>query len=244
MGNKEEAIREYILKNRKVSNNELSDHFKLSIQTIRKYLSKLENKGSIVRTHGGAESCSTFTDRLIIDVDSKRKISKMCASLLENNDTIFIDNSSTYYFMADYLPKDLQLIVVTASVPLALRLKDLTSNKVFLIGGYVSDVTYGTYFPGSFSNVSNVIFDKSFFGTTGFSQEFEFTENNEESIKIQTEISNNSKKRIIGASANKEKHIGNEKTFKFSDIDIFITENNISNKLKNALKDKLELILV
>lgn len=244
MSHREKSIRRYILEKRTVSNDELAEYFDVSVQTIRKYLRKLEQEGSIVRNHGGAEANSTFTDRLIVDVDSKREIAKQCANLVEDNDTIFIDSSSTYYFMVDYLPQDISLNIYTASVPLAVRLKDLTDHRVFLIGGYISDTTYGTYFSGSFNNIANVIFDKSFFGVTGFSIDFEFTENNEDSLNFQKEISKNSKKIILGASSTKENEVGSNKSFKFSDVDIFITEKNISDEIKKALSDNLELILV
>lgn len=244
MNNREQDIKDYIVKKRIVTNDELSDNFDISVQTVRKYLTKLEKKGSIVRNHGGAKAGSTFTDRLIIDVDSKRKIAKACASLLNNDDTIFIDSSSTYYFIVDYLPSNINLNIVTASVPLALRLKDLTENKIFLIGGYISDTTYGTYFTDSFSSISNIIFDKSFFGVTGFSFDFEFTEDNEESLNFQNKIRKNSKKIIIGASSKKENCIGNKKSFKFSDVDTFITEKDISEDMKNELEKNLNLILL
>lgn len=244
MKNKEEAIREYIVMNRSVTNDELASHFNVSVQTIRKYLNTLEMKGGIVRNHGGAEASSKFTDRLIIDVDSKRKIAKECAKLLCNNDTVFIDSSSTYYFIVDYMDPKLKLNIVTASVPLAVRLKDLTQSEVFLVGGIISDTTYGTFFPGSFSNISRIIFDKAFFGVTGFSTDFEFTENNEESLNFQNEIRKNSKKIIIGASSSKENRVGNKKSFKFSEVDIFITEKNISTEMKELLNEKLKLILL
>lgn len=244
MNDREQAIKEYIISKKNVTNDELSDYFNVSVQTIRKYLSKLEEKGCIVRNHGGAKASSNFTDRLNIDVDSKRKIAKACANLLDNNETIFIDSSSTYYFIVDYLPSDINLKIVTASVPLAIRLKDLTAHKVFLIGGYISDTTYGTYFPGSFSSISNIIFDKAFFGVSGFSLEYEFTENNEESLIFQHEISKNSKKIIVGASSTKESIVGNQKSFRFSEIDTFITDKTISDDIKNELNKKLDLILL
>lgn len=244
MIDRENDIKEYIVEKRTVTNNDLATHFDLSVQTIRKYLRNLESKGSIIRNHGGAKATSNFTDRLIVDVDSKRKIAKACASLINNDDTIYIDSSSTYYFMVDYLPSDINVNIVTASVPLAIRLKDLTRCKVFLIGGYISDATYGTYFPGSFSNISNIIFDKAFFGASGFSLEFEFTENNRESLNFQHEIRKNSKKIIIGASSSKEGRIGNQKSFKFSEIDVFFTDKDISTEIKDKLNSELDLILL
>lgn len=244
MNNKAEKIKKYILKKESVSTKELSDYFGVSEQTIRKYLHKLENTGEIKRIHGGAKSQSTFLDRLNINVESKKQLSKASATLINDNDTIYIDSGTTYYFLIDYIPDDINVNIITTSLPTAKRIKDRSNHRVYLIGGYIDDITYGTYSAESFKQISSIIFDKSFFGTSGFSLDYEFTENNFDFLDFQNNIRQNSIKSIIAAGSDKENVIASKKSFRFSEIDVFITDENIADEMKKKLRSQLSLILI
>jgi len=244
MNERSRNIKEYIIKKGFVSTKELSQHFNVSEQTIRKYLVKLDNSGEITRVHGGAKNKSTFFDRLNINVESKRNLSKICAELIDDNDTIYIDSGTTYYFLIDYLSENIKINIITTSILTAKRIKDRSEHNVYLVGGYIDDITYGTYSSESIKQVSSIIFDKSFFGTSGFSLDYEFTENNFDFLDFQNEIRKNTISSIIAAGSDKENIVASKKSFAFSDIDIFITEKSISKKIKKRLENELSLILI
>lgn len=237
-------VKEYILKENFATTNELSERFGVSQQTIRKYLKKLEEIGSINRVHGGAESKSTFNDRLSIDIEAKQELSKACAALIKDQDTIYIDSGTTYFHIVDYLPKDIEVSIVTNSIPMAMRIREISHHKVLLVGGYIDDITFGTYSSDNFSQISSIIFDKAFFGTSGFSLDYEFTEDNFNFLDFQKEIKKNTKQSIIAAGAIKEGKVSSQKSFAFSELDIFITEKSISSEMKEKLNKELSLVLI
>lgn len=244
MNEKLKNVKEFIVKKEFVTTKELSEYFEVSEQTIRKYLTKLEENDEINRVHGGAESKSTFSDRLNINIDSKQQLSKACAELINDNDTIYIDSGSTYYHLVDYLPKDITVNIITNSIPTATRIKEKSKHNIFLVGGYIDEITFGTYSSDNFKQISSIIFDKAFFGTSGFSLNYEFTENNFDFLDFQNEVRKNTITSVIAAGSEKEGVIASKKSFTFSNTDIFITESSISEEMKEVLRDKLSLILI
>ena len=52
-------------------------------------------------------------------VDEKSSVAKRCAELIKANTCIFIDAGSTYLAMAEYIPNDLELTIVTNSPQIA-----------------------------------------------------------------------------------------------------------------------------
>lgn len=244
MNEKLKMVKEFIIKKNFVTTKELSEHFEVSEQTVRKYLARLEEYGEVNRVHGGAESKSTFSDRLNINIDSKQRLSKACAELIDNNDTIYIDSGSTYYHLVDYLPEDITVNIITNSIPTAKRIKETSNHNIFLVGGYIDKITFGTYSSDSFKQISSIIFDKAFFGTSGFSLNYEFTENNFDFLDFQNEIRKNTITSVIAAGSEKEGVIASKKSFTFANTDIFITDSNISEEMKEELNRKLSLILI
>ncbi|MDO4594735.1 MAG: DeoR/GlpR family DNA-binding transcription regulator [Tissierellia bacterium] len=241
---KKEDIYKFILNKGKATTKELSDLFSVSEQTIRKYLTELESDKLINRFHGGAQRKSSFKERLLLNSESKKKICKEAAKFIEDGDYLYIDGGTTYYYLIDYISNDIKVTIVTSSIPIAQKVMNETNNEVILLGGRVQPITMETFSPKLLKEVSDMNFDKSFFGTSGFSLEKGITENNAYSIEMKKIISSNSKLNIIGGGSEKEGRISFQKVFKFSDIDIFISNKDISKDLKAYLKENLRLILV
>ena len=85
----------------KVLVKELSEHFQVTDDCIRKDLKNLENKGRLKRTYGGAILSQDYPlDRAVIDrrdfhVDQKRIIAKKAVEMIQEKETVFLDISTT-----------------------------------------------------------------------------------------------------------------------------------------------------
>ncbi len=83
----------------------LEQRFGISPMTARRDLAMLDESGYARRTHGGAilpELAShedSFQNRIEKDVGSKVRLAKAVATMLKPNETIFIDSSSSSYFV-------------------------------------------------------------------------------------------------------------------------------------------------
>ncbi|MGE8205499.1 DeoR/GlpR family DNA-binding transcription regulator [Heyndrickxia sp. NPDC080065] len=143
-----EERRQEILKrleqNGRVLAKELADQFEMSIDSIRRDLSIMEEQGLLKRTHGGAIPIPNV--RSMPGPPSKRygegnvyqnAIAKLAVSYITANQTVFIGGTSTHYVMLKYLPKDIAFTVITNSVEIAYHLRDFENIQTYLIGGNV-----------------------------------------------------------------------------------------------------------
>lgn len=118
----EQKILNYIKEKEFAEVSELSKTFGASESTIRRKLSALEKKGLIKRTHGGANIVDTvnstfnFTLRIHKNAFEKRMIALRALKLIKEGDVIFLDCSTTTYFLAEYLNEFKNVKVITNSI--------------------------------------------------------------------------------------------------------------------------------
>src|SRR5215218_3762865 len=78
----------------------------ISAATARRDLAVLERRGKVKRTHGGAvppgltQHEDSFHQRLGEAVEQKKRLARAAAALLEAEETVFIDSSTTAYYVA------------------------------------------------------------------------------------------------------------------------------------------------
>ena len=105
-----------------VSVKALGDMLFTSESSIRRDLTRLEDAGLIKRSYGGAEllsynkNASPFSTRAHDDVSEKRIIAQKAAGLVGEGAVIFLDASSTAYFLALELMERGDITVVTNNV--------------------------------------------------------------------------------------------------------------------------------
>jgi len=93
-----------------VKSIELAREFEVTNETIRKDLEILADAKRVIRIHGGATRVSDarhdlpLPARQSVNRFEKSIVAKAAAQLIEPNDTIFLDASSTVLTMTDHLP--------------------------------------------------------------------------------------------------------------------------------------------
>src|SRR5215203_108302 len=76
----------------------------ISAATARRDLTVLERQGKVKRTHGGAvlpgvaQHEDSFQQRLGEAVEAKKRLARAASALLETEETVFIDASTTAYY--------------------------------------------------------------------------------------------------------------------------------------------------
>jgi DeoR/GlpR family transcriptional regulator of sugar metabolism len=122
-----------------VANTEIADQFDVSAETIRRDIIMLDGQGLLRRTHGGALSLSAlepaFDERMAANIDGKRAIGRLAASLVPDKASVIIDFGTTAFCVAEALAGHAGLTVVTAGLQAANFLAGRNGNEVYLIGG-------------------------------------------------------------------------------------------------------------
>src|SRR5271168_2931193 len=123
--------------------NELANRFSSSAVTIRNDLNELQQRGLVLRSHGGAVLPETILrespvhERLKTPSDAKRRIGAMAATLIDNGETIILDSGTTTLEIARRIKKKPGLQVITNGVNIAAELLDARDVQVFIVGGTV-----------------------------------------------------------------------------------------------------------
>ena len=135
----------------KVSVIEMAELYKTSKETIRRDLKDLEAKGVLTRTHGGAiAAAATEYPQQIRGVRNsaeKEKICRKAASFIRENDTVFIDNSTTCLYIVQNLPPEINITILTNSLRLLTEAAQNERSNInfYCLGGTFNPRNLSTY---------------------------------------------------------------------------------------------------
>jgi DeoR family transcriptional regulator, fructose operon transcriptional repressor len=155
-----------------VSLREVAERFGVSIQTARRDVSLLADKGAVAKVHGGAVPSTepdalSLDERLAMQNEEKVAIAALAASLVRSGDVVVMDGGSTTTHMATALGA-MQVQVVTNSLLLATKLRGSWPQvEVMVTGGYYypkSDLLLG---PLAVANLGAVRANKAFISAAG-----------------------------------------------------------------------------
>jgi len=138
---RQQSIAEWLQETHSASIQDLSEHFNVSDETIRRDLRQLAEQGLVEKFHGGvrineASVEAPFQRRMRVMAEAKRQIGIAASSLIADEATVFLDNSSTACFLARQLNKRNNLTVITLSLEIANILSSSGQrNRVILPGG-------------------------------------------------------------------------------------------------------------
>lgn len=149
--------------------------------TIRRDLNALARIGKLNKVHGGATSLEA--EEFLAqepDADTKRlyarekeKIARYAASLVGEDDVVYLDTGTTTLHMAEHL-KGSKALFVTSSVEFACRLTE-HSLKVYVLGGMLKPGTVDVVGAEALTELGRFNFTKVFLGASGVSVSQGFT---------------------------------------------------------------------
>jgi DeoR/GlpR family transcriptional regulator of sugar metabolism len=156
-----------------VTITELQSRFAISPMTARRDLAILAERGIARRTHGGAVLPSiasgehSFRHRLGAAPEAKARLAEAAFALLAPGETVFLDASSTTYFLARLIgERGLGVRVITNSLPVLQELSD-SEVEVVAIGGTFRRLTCSYVGPASVRSVREHFADRMFMSVTG-----------------------------------------------------------------------------
>lgn len=208
-----------------------------SESTVRRDLDELESERKLHRVHGGAELPHSlqkeFTNqqKSIKNIQEKMLVAKKAASLISNDDVVFVDAGTTNELLLGYLSQD-NLTVVTNSIHHAAKLVDKNIQTI-IIGGHVKKSTDASIGAVAYEQIKQLNFDKAFLGINGIDEEFLTTPDMEEAVIKKTVIENARKSYIVTDSSK----IGR---VSFAKVDKIENATIITNQSSGALMKKIK----
>lgn len=208
-----------------------------SESTVRRDLDELESERKLHRVHGGAELPHSLQEEFtnqqksIKNIQEKMLVAKKAASLISNDDIVFVDAGTTNELLLGYLSQD-NLTVVTNSIHHAAKLVDKNIQTI-IIGGHVKKSTDASIGAVAYEQIKQLNFDKAFLGINGIDEEFLTTPDMEEAVIKKTVIENARKLYVVTDSSK----IGR---VSFAKVDKIENATIITNQSSGALMKKIK----
>lgn len=187
---------------------ELSALCKVTEETIRRDLDRLEREGRLRRSHGGAVSIKEqqpeipFVEREILHPLQKRAIAAEAVRHVRPWDKIVLDASTTAWYMAAILP-DIPLTVLTNSIKVATELSGKEQIEVISTGGQLAKRSL-SYVGGAAERfLENYYVDKVFLSCKGVHYERGISESSELQARVKQQMLRMSDQVYLLADASK-----------------------------------------
>lgn len=235
-----------LLRNGKASVEELTELFGTSPASIRRDLMRMEERGLVHRTHGGAMLAdqavyepfrfdASFQVREERFAQEKTRIANAAAELVRDNETIGFTAGTTTTQVARQLRHRTGLHIITNAVNIGLELSSNQGLDTMLTGGCMR-------WPGAFSLIgptalaalSLVVMDRVFIGVCGVDTEYGATTIEAEEASVFRAMIRQARQVIVVADSSKVDMISPAVICPVSTIDILITDDGISNEALNA----------
>lgn len=194
--------------------SELSHICGVTEETIRRDLDRLEEAGRLRRSHGGAVSVKDqaaaqrsqpeipYAEREIMNAEEKRRIAEEAVKLIQPNERILLDASSTAWYMARIIP-DVPLTVLTNSIKVAAELGPKEKIQVISTGGILAGRSMSFVGPLAERSLDAYYVDKAFISSKGVHIERGLSESNELQARIKQRMIGMADEVIVLADASK-----------------------------------------
>ena len=245
-----------LLSHGKTSVEELTRLFATSPASVRRDLTRLEERGLVHRTHGGALLAGHVYEPFRFDASfhvreerfaaEKRRIAMAAAELVQENETIGLTAGTTTTQIARVLRLRTGLHIVTNAVNIGMELNASNGLDTTLTGGSLR-------WPGAFSligptaleSLNTVVMDRVFIGVCGIDPELGATVIEAEEAAVFRAMTRHAKQVVIVADSSKVGMTSPAVICPVTDIDILITDDGVSNDAVKTLKRKgVQVVIV
>ena len=227
-----------------IKTDDLAKTLNVSPSTIRRALSSLEKKGLVTRVHGGAKISDeknyfpNFSFRSHMNCLEKKKIALSAIKLIKNGDVIFLDGSTSAFFIAEYLSEFENIKVFTNGID-TLSLLSKYNINAYSTGGCVStenpSVLVGHY---ADNLIKSIHADVSFFSAQTILDNGEIYDCFEQENFLRLSMIKNSSKSVFLCDNTK---FGKSAPFRLcnvNELDYIVSDQLAVNYFKSPIKTK------
>ena len=227
---RELEIRKILLQKGYASVQELSQWLYTSPSSVRRDLASLEKQGLVKRSYGGAEPVKNssqilpFSTRAHQHIPAKKAMARKAAKMVPDGAIVFLDQSSSAFFVACELQGRADLTVVTNNVEI-LSLLGQSKLEVIACGGRLSrsnrNCLLGSDAHSAFSQIHA---DIAFFSARALSSDGVIWDCDREEVCLRQSMLQNASKRVFLCASEKFPLQAGYRQCTLEDVDYVITE--------------------
>ena len=222
-------IMERLNEEKKVYVPQLAQEFKVTEETIRRDLERLENEDLLRRSYGGAvlnertAGTLSFARRSFINSDNKMSIAAKAARLIEDGATIMMDASTTSLALLPQLKGKKDITVITNSVRALIEAAELPCTMLSS-GGTLRPHSLALTGPSACSMIANHFADFAFLSCKGLDREQGVMESSEEENAVKQIMLHQARQLVLLADHSKFNQTAFVKTCGFDEVDCLVTD--------------------
>lgn len=223
---------------------DLSDILSVSPSTVRRKLSDLQSRGLVQRLRGGAKISDEknyfpkFSFRSHMNSLEKKKIALTAIKLIKNGDVIFLDGSTSAFFIAEYLSEFKNIKVFTNGIDTLSLLAKYNINA-YSTGGHVSEenpsVLVGHY---ADKMIKNIKADISFFSAQSIGKDGEIFDCFEQENVLRLSMIENSHVSVCLCDSTKFGRTAPFRLCSLNNVDYIVSDCNRSEYFDVPIKAK------
>jgi len=212
----------------KVLCTDLSQHIKVSDDTIRRDLQELAEAGKIIKVHGGALSPSFHNGQQITkevySYQQKKTIAQKAVELIRDGMFVLTGGGTTILELARTLPTQLRATFISGSVPAIYEYMNHPNIDVIAIGDKVSKNSKITVGSEAISRIRQLKADLCFLGINAIDIENGVSDNDWEVVQIKRAMVESSKRLVCLTISEKINSLQPIQVCDIKKIDTLITE--------------------
>lgn len=180
---------------------DISKAFNISMNTARKDINELADEHLVDKFYGGVSLAkkkdSTFQSRIDAHLEEKRRIAQFAATLINENDLIFIDSGSTTSLLTDYLKKNCHYTILTNNIYVIMNIASNKNWDLIVVGTNLKHSSYSLVNVYNWDYLNSLNVNKAFLATTGLTIQNGATNPNNAETVIKTRMMKRSQENYL-----------------------------------------------
>lgn len=208
---------------------ELSTHFQVTPQTIRRDLNEMSEARVVTRVHGGAIVASSvenlaYDARKLVAQQHKRLIGEAAARLIPDNSSLFVNIGTTTEEVARALAVRSGLLVITNNLNVANELYRSRSIDLIITGGSVRSTDGGIVGATTVDLIRQFRVDTAVIGISAIDEDGALLDFDIREVHVSRAIIENARRVILVTDSSKFARSAPARLGTLADIDILVTD--------------------
>ena len=223
----------------------LEEELGISAATARRDLAVLERRGKVKRTHGGAvppgltQHEDSFQQRLGEAVEQKTRLARAAATIVETDETVFIDSSTTAYYAARRILAGASGVTcLTNLVPVMdlFSTADPSGASMVGLGGIFRALTLSFVGPCTIHTIESYLADRAFLSVKGITSEGYLTDINPLEAEVKKAMIRHAERPVLLVDSRKFEQRGFSVIAHVSEVSLVMTADARQSHVE-ALED-------
>ncbi len=240
-----QEILNVLQKNKAMSIGDIANEIYISPSSVRRKLSALQEQGLVIRTHGGAridESGNmfpSFSFRSQQNSFQKKKIAMFATKCVKDGDFVFLDGSTSAFFLSEYLKNFKNIRVMTNGIDTISTLSKY-NVEAYSTGGKISDTNRAVLVgQNAINTIEHYHADVFIFSAQSVDAHGNIYDCFEEENFLRIAMMKNADKKIFLCDSSK---LGKASMFKLchvKDVNYIISDADLSSYFEQNYKNKI-----